>query len=138
MTERDAFKIGFLRRCAAEGMTPDAMLASAEKAAAFVKAAFDPVGAVAGLGSSLVKTVGGVGNTLLSFGIPVAAAAPVVAGGAMGYGAAKAMDVGDTDVAEVKDRELVDEYGRQTERLRRQKALRDYRQALAGRGFHRR
>jgi outer membrane lipoprotein SlyB len=73
----------------------------------------------------------------IGYGVPLAAAAPWVAGGAAGYGLARATDISDTDVGEIKDRELMSEYRRQTDQLLRQRAVRDYARAVrqSGRVF---
>ena len=71
----------------------------------------------------------GVGSAVDGYGLPLAIAAPPILGGLAGYGAAKATDIDDVDIDEVKERELADEYRRQTEKLLRQRAVRDYAKA---------
>jgi len=122
LSARDAFKVGFLSRCVENGLGPAEILAAVKAAGDLLeKRAF--LGDLVGKGVDLAK---GVGGAALGYGLPLALAAPVVGGGALGYGLAKATDVDDTDIKEIKDQEVVDEYRRQTEKLRRQKAVRDY------------
>ncbi len=80
---------------------------------------------IVGTGLSKLFDVGkGLGGAALGYGIPAAIAAPPVLGGLAGYGLARAGDISDQDVAAIKDQEVMDEYHRQTERLKRQKAMR--------------
>lgn len=119
LTAQEAFKVGFLARCVRDGQTPDQILARVKQAAALLeKRAF--------LGG-LLDAAGGAAKSVAGYGLPLALAAPPVLGGLGGYALAKATDVDDTDVDDVKNREIVDELRRQTEALRRQKAVRDYR-----------
>jgi hypothetical protein len=47
-----------------------------------------------------------------------ALAGPAVLGGAAGYGMSRLTDIDDTDVDEIKKREIIDEYYRQIELLK--------------------
>ena len=117
MNPQAAFKLGFLSRCVEEGVPM-------ERVPIFVKLATDKV-------AFLKDILGGartLGTTALSLGIPLALAAPPILGGVAGYTAAKLTDVDDTDVGEIKQRELIDELQRQTDRLKREKSIRDYQQ----------
>ena len=119
---RDAFKVGFLQQCAAEALTPEQMLQR-------IKAAKDVLEKKAGIGdlvSGTAHAAGGLVKTLGSYAIPIGLAAPPVLGGLAGYGLAKATDLDDTDVDDIKNRELVEEYQRQAERLKGQKQVRDF------------
>lgn len=121
LTAQQAFKVGFLARCVHDGLGPAEILTSVKAAAdAFEKHAF--LGSIVDKGLDAAKGVAGTG---LSYGIPLALAAPPVIGGAIGYGLAKATDLDDTDVGQIKDRELMEEYLRQAERLRRQRQTKD-------------
>lgn len=112
LTPREAFKVGFLARCAEEGL-------SADQIAARVKFAQDKfAGLMAGLSS--------VGSSALSTGLPLALLAPIALGGVAGYGLSRATDIDDTDVDEIKNQELLDTYAQQTAKVKRQKAVRDY------------
>lgn len=112
---RDAFKVGFLARCAEEGLSGDQI-------AGRVKAAGDKF-------ASLLSGLGSAAGSALSTGIPLALAAPIVLGGAAGYGLSRATDIDDTDVAEIKGNELLDTYAAETAKLRRQRAVREFRAA---------
>jgi hypothetical protein len=119
LSAREAFKVGFLARCAAEGL-------SAPETARRVKDAADKLAGVLDAAGTLGKGLLEAGT---GYGVPLALVAPPAVGGVAGWAAARMTDVDDTDVAEVKDREVLDEYRRQTERLRRQRAVRDYQRA---------
>lgn len=130
LTAQEAFKVGFLGRCVEAGLSPTQTVEAVKRAADLMeKRAFFGEKL---LGTALGKTVDvgkGVASGLLGYGLPLAAIAPPVVGGLAGYGLAKATDIDDTDVQEIKDRELADELRRQAARLRRQKAVRDFRHA---------
>lgn len=119
LTPREAFKVGFLARCAEDGVSPADTLDRVKQASAVLdrlltrgaeKTAF--LGELAGGVLNFAKDVG----PYAALGL---AAAPPVIGGAAGYGLSRALDIDDTDVADVKDRELTEEYRRQTELLNR-------------------
>jgi hypothetical protein len=130
LSPRDAFKVNFLARCVEAGMGP-ADIELAVKRASFAGAAAGSAGRL--LGGAL--RIGG--NLATGVGLPLALAAPPVIGGLGGYALARATDVDDTDLDEVKDREVMDEYRRQLDALARQRAARDYRQQRGrGRGPH--
>jgi hypothetical protein len=122
LTPREAFKVGFLARCAEDGLTPDQMLSRVKLAAEmFEKRAF--------LGKLLDKGVDaglGAAGGMARLGGLAAVIAPPVLGAMGGYGLAKATDVDDTDVDEIKKRELVEEYQRQAAKMHRQKLVRSY------------
>lgn len=118
----EAFKVGFLERCVRDGLTPTQMLEQVKQASDMLeKRAF-----LSSLLSSAGNAIGNVAHTATSYGLPIALAAPPILGGLAGYGLAKATDVNDTDVDAVKNREIAEEYRRQTEILKRRKAMRDY------------
>ena len=122
MDAREAFKFGFLARCIDAGYTTPAEIHQAIKTA-MVKSA-------GGLGlGDVAKGIGELGSSALGWGIPLALAAPPVAGYMAGNLAAKATDVDDYDTDEAKRQELVDEYKRQAARTRRQGLVRKYQQA---------
>lgn len=95
---------------------------TAEETLAAVKTAADKV---AGLLDLPVEGAKG----LLHFGtgtlLPAALLAPPILGGIGGYGLAKATDIGDDDVNAIKDREVVNAYKTEAEKLRRQRATRE-------------
>lgn len=116
LTAREAFKVGFLARCAEEGL-------SADQIAGRVKLAADKF---AGVIDGVIGGATGIGKSVIGTGLPIAALAPIALGGLAGYGLSRATDVDDTDVAEIKNQELLDTYAQETARLKRQKAVRDY------------
>lgn len=121
---RDAFKVGFLARCVTDGLSTPQIVKQAERAATLLeKQAAGVLGTALG---KVMDTGSSVLGGLAGYGIPVAAVAPWVAGGLGGYGLAKATDIDDTDVQDIKDHEVLAEYRRQAARLRRQRAVRDY------------
>lgn len=122
LTSKEAFKAGFLARCAVAGLSIEESRAAVKEA----QAALTQKSAFVG---SIIDAIKGLGQTALGWGIPAALAAPPIVGGLAGYGLARATDISDTDVADIKDRELMDEYSRQTEKLKRQRAIRDYEKA---------
>lgn len=122
LTSQEAFKVGFLARCVRDGLTPDQMLTRVKAAEALLeKRAF-----LGGLLGGAAHAAGGVAKGLAGYGVPLALAAPPILGGLAGYGLAKATDVDDTDVDSIKNQELVNEYRRQAEEMRRRRAVRDY------------
>jgi phosphate/sulfate permease len=130
LTDREAFKVGFLKQCATEGLSPDEILSRVKTASYMLeKRAF-----IGGLIGGAANAAGGALKTVGSYGLPLALAAPPILGGLAGYGLAKATDVDDTDVDAIKNRELVEEYRRQAEKLKRQRAVRDYTQQVQSTG----
>lgn len=106
-TEKDAFKIGFLTRCAEEGLNKDqvtARLALLEKSAGWGEAM-----------NSLAT---------LSIGVPIAGG--LVGGGLLGYGAAKMTEPNLSD-DEIKAQELAQTYKVYAERLKARRKLKQYR-----------
>lgn len=122
LTAREAFKVGFLARCAHDGL-------NAEQIATQVKVASEKLAFVGGLMDKAWEAAKGVGGAALNYGIPLSLAAPPVLGGLAGYGAAKATDWDDTDVADVQDQEIINELQRHTADLKRRRQVKDYRQA---------
>ncbi len=112
LTPREAFKVGFLARCAEEGL-------SADEIAGRVKFAADKF-------AGFLDGAAHLGGQVLSTGVPIAAIAPVALGGLAGYGLSRMTDIDDTDVDEIKNNELLDTYAQETARLKRQKSVRDF------------
>lgn len=124
LTPAEAFKVGFLARCVEDRLTPEQIKTSAEKAAALMTKGASITGL---LSTALGKTMdlgSSVAKGALGYGLPAALAAPPILGGIAGYGLARATDIDDTDVSEIKDREVIDELRRQTEKLKRNQASR--------------
>ena len=133
LTNREAFKFGFLLRCADENLSPEETQERIKAAAdhfrwdgrprvdaslveqvlqAWEKRSSDTISDLLGLLGS--TAVGGLG---LAAGV----------GGLGGYGLAKAMRP-QVDADEIKQQELVAAYKQQTDRIRRLMAARSYRQ----------
>jgi hypothetical protein len=119
VTEREAFKLGFLYRCAEEGLTA---AEAADRAGLLVKAA-QGLGLPARLGGAAAELPGralsAFGPTLAGAALLAAIGLPVLAGGAGGHFLARAID-DDTTVDEARADELVAEYRRLTDAARRQ------------------
>jgi hypothetical protein len=124
LTPREAFKFGFLSRCVESGLSLEEIQQQAKQAADKLAGWLPDFSAPVSAGWGALK---GVSGKALAIGIPTALAAPPILGGLAGYGLSRAMDVNERDVDEVKRDELVDEYRRQTDLLRRAKAIRDAR-----------
>ena len=120
MDAREAFKLGFLSHCIEAGHTSPARVLGLFKQA--------NIGAYLGLDalSNAVKGVGELGSTALELGLPVAALTPPLLGAGAGYLASKATDISDRNTDDAKNQEVMDEYHRQAERLRREGMLRRY------------
>jgi hypothetical protein len=124
MTDRQLFKCAFISRCIDHGLTTPAEIA--EHADGLRKQADSPgLGTVLGI-TGLGKLLGGIGSTgkevatgAWDIAAPLAIAGPPIVGGAAGWALAKSMDSTDATAEEMKKRELIDEYRRQTGRLRR-------------------
>lgn len=110
MEAREAFKFGFMLRCVEAGVTdPGAIYKQAVE-----KQALLGLGTLPG---KALDAVSGLGRTAAMVGVPLALAAPPVAGALMGHGLATATETDDRDVDEAKREELIGELRRQTARL---------------------
>lgn len=128
ITPQDAFKLGFLARCAEERLTGSALDARLEKVAEFNKRAagdnnslfkYDPIA----LGFKTPAQVIWKGLTGM-WAIPPAAT--ILGGGALGYGAAKMVEpqISEDDV---KAQELAATYKMYAEKAKARRKLRNYR-----------
>jgi hypothetical protein len=131
ITPQDAFKLGFLARCAEEKLTGSALDARLEKVAEFNKGAAGvfsgggvslPSVDVAGLLSSGARTLWD--GLTAAWGVPPAAA--ILGGGALGYGAAKMVEPPVHD-DEIKAQEIADTYKLYAEKAKARKKMRKYR-----------
>lgn len=120
LSPRDAFRVGFLERCAAAGLGPRQTLDVVKQAEAKLAGLVGDVAKPAG------RLLGGVAGAVAGYGVPAALAAPPILGGLAGYGLARATDLDDVDIDDVKDNEIIDEYRRQADRLNRQQLVRRY------------
>lgn len=140
-----AFKAGFMARCLSDGSSMDEIPARVKQAHdllktgayGFVAPAMDPIGSAVGAvgaapgalmsaGSSALGGLASAGGTALDallstakYGIPLAMAAPPLAGLAAGYAGSKMTDVSDLDVDEMKKKEQLHELRHQTDFLNR-------------------
>ena len=119
LAANEAYKVGFLARCVEADMSPDQMLS-------LVKQAQEKVAFLSGLLDRATDVAKGVGSAGVGYGIPLALAAPPVLGGLAGYGLERATDIDDTDIEDIKDKEVLEEYQRQTAKLLRDRQVRDY------------
>src|SRR5947209_9355025 len=102
MTPREAFKMGFARRCAEEGLTPEQAAARVEKAAAYLE-----------------KNANLLGDLAAKHPMELAVGAPMAAG-ALGGWAAHQLTSHDVDEEDVRKRELIDELRHWARRAREQ------------------
>lgn len=107
MTDKEAFKFGFLLRCAQEGLTPEETRQRIEKTAALKRADFDPLAAMRSVGKGALLT---------------ALVAPPAVGALGGYALATAHD-DNYDVDEAKKEEELAEYYRAIDQLGRSNRL---------------
>jgi hypothetical protein len=133
MTEKEAFKFGFVARCVRDGVNPQEIplriKQATEKLAGGPALAAGAAGAGAGLGamasSAVSPLLNASGSVLSSIGWPAIAAlglTPMVAGGTAAYLKNKALDTDDsTDIQAAKAEELIDTYQQMTERLKQRR-----------------
>jgi len=124
LTDRQNFKLAFMSRCIEDGITTPAEIHER------VKRAIDELNNGPEK-QALVGEVLDFAGRLGGMALPIAFAAPPVLGAGAGYLAARATDVDDADIEEVKRQELIDELRRQTAKARRRHAVKDYRQTVA-------
>src|SRR6185312_15461166 len=121
MDTAQAFRFGFLARCAEEGLAPDQALARAKSALALVKQANG-----AGLAGRALGMLGpaltGAKDTAMTV-FPWIVGGGAVTAAMLGAAAAKAQDA-DFDPSEAKRQELIDTLNFHTDQLRRRQLLR--------------
>lgn len=118
MTEKDAFKAGFLARCAEEGLTGAELSARINVAAdVMTKRAFDPMALLPNFSQALGATKWLAGAGLLGAG---------VAGGLAGH-VAGTLNQPDLDEEDIKARELAAAYKALAAKARTNRKLRVYR-----------
>lgn len=113
MDDAQLFKLGFLTRCAEEGLIGDELAARLGRVAEFNEKAAGVVGDIA-------TAAGGIA------GLPVAVS--LLGGGALGYGAAK-LTAPKLDEDDMKNQELINTYKVMAARARSRRKLREYRTA---------
>lgn len=130
VAEREAFKQGFLQRCAEEGLTKEAFESRMEKAAVLPLAAVAPWLLAAGTSAMAAYPYVAGGAKAVGTGLAglsaVAPLAGLVGGGALGYGAAKLTEP-DTDPEQVKADEIANTYKVYAQRAAARKRLKSYR-----------
>lgn len=109
ITEQDAFKLGFLTRCAEEKLTGEALNTRLEKVAKLNKTAWGE--GIAGLMPYSDKIVPGLKDMGLAYAglLSLPFAASIVGGGALGYGAGTMMEPRINE-DEIRAKELADTY----------------------------
>lgn len=112
ITPREAFRIGFLKRCVDDGLTPVQTRDRFEKAAEFLEKQ----------GTSMLGEAGGALNKLLGSAATYGVALPIAAGVGGGYLANK-MTEDDLDEDDVRKRELIEELQHWTRRANEQNKL---------------
>jgi hypothetical protein len=128
MTPQEAFKLGFLARCVEGGLSDEQTNALAKRAADLVG---EQEKSAEGIADAVGKTIGGVMEAGGKAVYPLAAlalATPPALGGLAAYFKNQATDIDEDDVESVKKQELIAQYKRMADQLRRQKQLRDYKQ----------
>lgn len=139
LSPREQFKFAFLEKCAEMGLSGDEMLSQAEHQLALIKSGqgnwFDfnhlkdllTVGGATGGLHAANKAMGGW--------LPaVAIGTPLVGGALIGRQLAKMQEPSESEVADIQHQEKLDEYTKQISRLKREKAVKDYRKQDKGRG----
>lgn len=132
ITEKDAFKLGFLTRCAEEQLTGSALDARLEKVAELNKQAagggwteYSPAKwSLPGLGA-----INAGGRALLGYAQALYAVPPalsILGGSAAGYGAAKMLEPQISD-DEIRARELADTYKLYAEKAKARRKAKQYR-----------
>ena len=116
ITPKDAFKLGFLTRCAEEKLTGDALDARLTKVALVSVSPLNfDIGKLMGYGAEAYSSV---------LAAPIAAS--ILGGGALGVGAAKLVEPR-IDDEEMKAQELATTYRLYAEKAKNRKKLRQYR-----------
>jgi len=121
VTNKEAFRLGFLTRCAEEGLTGDALQTRIKQA--FTAPTSYAVPALAVLGG-LALASGQGGSLGVIAGLP--AAAGLAGGAALGYGTAK-MTEPDISADDIKAQELADTYRVYSRKLEAARKARQYR-----------
>lgn len=123
---QDAFKLGFLARCAEEKLVGTALDTRLQKIAAFneksalfgLKLDAQSVNPVAGMGSSLYNA--------LQMGIAVPFGASILGGGALGYGVGKATEP-QIDEDDMRAKELAATYKLYADKAKARRKVRQHR-----------
>jgi hypothetical protein len=122
LTEKEAFRLGFLTRCAEEGLTGEDLRGRVKQASVNPADWLLPIGA-GGLGLYLASRSPVVGPL-----VGLVPAAGLAAGSALGYGAAKVTEP-NISADDIKAQELADTYRIYAQRARANRQAKKYRQA---------
>ena len=109
LTPLEAFRVGFLYKCADDGLTPDQIRQRVEVAASLVEKH-----------AGLLGDLGSAASQLGTWGTAGAIAAPIGVGAVGGYMAHKLQE-DDLDEDDVKQQELIDEMRRWARRAHEQR-----------------
>ena len=117
LSTRQLFKAAFIAHHIENGSTdPKQVLQAADNANL----------KLAGVLSDLAATGKGLASSAAGFGVPLALAAPPIAGAALGGMFGKMTDIDDVDVDRAKNDELIAELRRQTSRLNHRRTAEQY------------
>jgi hypothetical protein len=121
LTPRESFKVGFLRRCANEGLTTQESHERVKQANDLIKDAkiqdflMKPYNTVWDIVGGVGKEVG---TTAKNLAVLAALGIPIAGGYGAGRAAAKITDVGEEDIDAAKKKELIREYKIQAAKVR--------------------
>jgi hypothetical protein len=127
ITAQDAFKLGFMARCAEEQLTGPALEERLEKMATFSEktaadlAKWSPIDVNALIGSGADKIVKGL---QMVHSVPIAAS--IIGGSALGYGLGRAVEP-PIHEDEIRAKELADTYKLYADKAKARRKLRKYR-----------
>lgn len=125
LTEREQFKVAFLRECAERGLTFEETHQVIKQA--LEKQAVDPLGAIGRAAGGVASAGGSILGRLLGLGgraaLTTAVLAPVALGATTGYMLGSNSGASDEDIAEEKQRELTDAYRLAADRARSRNRL---------------
>jgi len=123
LTERQSFKVAFLKRCADAGLTIEETHGCVKEALDNMKQADGLFGAINSLTAKPLNTawdvVGDTAKTLGNIGITGLVLGPPAAGAGAGYLASRLGDVDEDDIEAAKKKELIEAYRMNAEKLRR-------------------
>jgi len=130
VTAKEAFRLGFLARCAEEGLTGEPLNARIKNAAEKQSWIIPALGLGATAVGGLALARGGVRDLASGAGVMAGLipAGGLLAGAGLGYGAAKMTEPNITD-SDIKAQELADTYRIYAEKAKANRRARQYRVA---------
>jgi len=116
LNDREAFKAGFLKHCADEGLSlPESLALVKQASSELEKMSFlgldGTIGKIVDIARDLTKTVG-------SYAVPMALLGPPAVGVGAAATYAAATDTDETDVANTRKKELAEVYREQAKKIR--------------------